>query len=53
MTYEELAELTGKKQREVNFYLLASNIPLPPKALGLEDFNPAKEVLHRDKPGAG
>ena len=53
VTYEELARLTGKKQREVNFYLPASNIPLLQKVPGFEDFNPAKEVLHCDKPGTG
>jgi hypothetical protein len=53
VTYEELAKLTGKKQREVNFYLPASNIALLQKVPGFEDFNPAKEVLHCDKPGTG
>ena len=53
VTYEELAKLTGKKQREVNFYLPASNIPLLQKVPGFEDFNPAKGVLHCDKPGTG
>ena len=28
VTYEELAKLTGEPQREVNFYLPASNIPI-------------------------
>ena len=53
VTYEELAKLTGEKQREVNFYLPASNIPLLRKVPGFENFDPVKEVLHCDKPGTG
>ena len=48
-----MAKLTGKKQREVNFYLPASSIPLLRKVPGFEDFDPAKEVLHCDKPSTG
>ena len=53
VTYAELAQLTGEKQREVNFYLPASNIPILKKVPGFEDFNPQEELLHCDKPGTG
>ncbi len=53
VTYEGLAKLTGKKQREVNFYFPASNNPLLRKVSGFGDFDPAKEVLHCDKSGTG
>ena len=53
VTYEELAKLTGEKQREVNFCLPASNTPLLRNVPGFENFDPAKEVLHCDKPGTG
>ena len=53
VTYEELAKLTGEPQREVNFFLPGSNIPLLRKIPGFEDFDPQKEVLHCDKPDTG
>ena len=53
VTYDELAKLTGERPREVNFYLPASNIPVLRKIKGFENFNPATEVLHCDKPGTG
>ena len=53
VTYEELAKLTGKPAREVNFYLPANNIPLLRQLPGFEDFDPQTEVLHCDKPGTG
>jgi hypothetical protein len=53
VTYDELAKLTGERPREVNFYLPASNIPVLRKVKGFENFNPATEVLHCDKPGTG
>ena len=53
VTYEELAQLTGEKQREVNFYLPAADVPLLRKVPGFEDFDPTTEVLHCDKPGTG
>jgi hypothetical protein len=53
-TYAELAELTGAKPREVNFYLPASNIPLLQKVPGFFwNFNPTTEILHCDEPGTG
>eukprot|EP00974_Lingulodinium_polyedra_P133439 11225596-Lingulodinium_polyedra.AAC.1 len=45
VTYEELAKETGQPQREVDFYLPASNIPHPQQLPGFEDFDPQKEVL--------
>ena len=53
VTYEELARLTGEKKREVNFYLPAANVHLMKRVAGFENFNPATEVLHCDKPGTG
>ena len=53
VTYKELAELTGEPPREINFYLPASDIPLLRMIPGFEDFDPATEVLHSDKPGTG
>lgn len=53
VTYDEFANLTGYAQREVNFYLSATDIPLLRTIPGFEDSNPAKEVLPCDKPGAG
>jgi len=53
VTYKELAELSGEKEREVNFFLPAKQIPLLRKVPGFEDFNPLSEVLHCDKPGTG
>ncbi len=51
ITYKELAEMTGEPLREVNFFLLAYCIPFLRKIPGYENFNPATEVLHCDKPG--
>ena len=48
-----MAELTGDPVREVNFYLLANNIPMLQQVPGFEDFDPQNEVLHCDKPGTG
>ena len=53
VTYEELAELTGEPLRNVNFYLPANSIEALKKLPGYGDFDPAKEVLHCDKPGTG
>jgi len=53
VTYAELAQLTGEPLREVNFYLPAANVSLLRQVAGFEDFNPALEVLHCDKPGTG
>ena len=53
VTYEELAELTGETQREVNFYLPKNQISIRRKVPGFEDFDPNTEVLHCDKPGTG
>ena len=40
VTYEELAELTGEKLREVNFYLPANNRPILKQIQGYESFDP-------------
>ena len=53
VTYEELAQLTGEKPREVNFYLPASSVAILRKVPGFESFDPQREVLHCDKPGTG
>ena len=53
VTYQELAELTGEKMREVNFTLPAYNIPQLQQVPGFADFDPNTEVLHCDKPGTG
>ena len=53
VTYEELSRLTGEPQREVNFYLPASSIPILRKLPGFENFDASSEVLHCDKPGTG
>ena len=53
VTYKELAELTGERPREINFYLPAADIPLLRTLPGFEGFDPQKEVLHCDKPGTG
>lgn len=45
--------MIGEPAREVNFYLPVANIPLLRKLAGFENFNPAEEVLHCDKPGTG
>ena len=50
VTYKELAELTGEAPREINFYLPAADIPLLRSLPGYEDFDPAREVLHCDRP---
>ncbi len=53
VTYEELAELTGQPQREVNFYLPQADIPLLRQIPGFETFDPKTEVLHCNKLGTG
>ena len=53
VTYKELAEATGEPLREVNFVLPQYCITLLRQILGYEDFNPATEVLHCEKPGTG
>ena len=53
VTYKELAELTKEPLREVNFELPAYCIPYLRMIPGWEDFNPATEVIHCDKPGTG
>ena len=53
VTYKELAELSGEPLREVNFVLPACCIQFLRRILGYEDFDPAREVLHCDKPGTG
>ena len=53
LSYKELAEITGEPPREVNFYLPANNIPLLRTLAGFENFDPAREALHCDKPGTG
>ena len=53
VTYAELAQMTGEKQREVNFYLPSYNIPQLQQVPGFESFNPNVEVLHCDRPGTG
>jgi len=53
VTYEELARLTGEPLREVNFTLPPNNVPMLRQVPGFESFDPAKEVLHCDKPGTG
>ena len=44
-TYEELAELTGERMREVNFYLPASSVHILKRVPGFEGFSPQTEVL--------
>ena len=53
VTHEELAQITGEKLREVNFYLPANNIAILTRIPGYESFDPQREVLHCDKPGTG
>ena len=53
VSYKELAEATGEPLREVNFVLPSYCIPLLRRIPGYEDFNPAREVLHCEKPGTG
>ena len=53
VTYEELAQLTGEKKREVNFYLPTWSIPLLRQVPGFENFDPKTEALRCDKPGTG
>ena len=53
VTYKELAELTGDRPREINFYLPAADILLLRTLPGFEGFDPLKEVLHCDKLGTG
>jgi len=45
--------MTGDPLREVNFYLLADNIPLLRMIPGFEDFDPQHEVLRCDELGTG
>ena len=42
VTYEELAELTGTKPREINFYLPAADVLLLRTIPGFEGFDPQK-----------
>ena len=53
MTYKELAEATGEPLREVNFVLPAYCVAILRNIPGYEDFDPAAEVLHCEKPGIG
>ena len=53
VTYEELARLTGEPLREVNFYLPSYSLQALRQIPGFENFDPAAEVLHCDKPGTG
>ena len=43
VTYKELAELTGERPREINFYLPAADIPLLGTLPGFEGFDPRKK----------
>ena len=53
VTYKELAEATGEPLREVNFTLPSYCIAVLRTVRGTEDFDPATEVLHCEKPGTG
>ena len=53
MKYTELAEATGEPLREVNFTLPSYWIAVLRTIRGYEDFDPATEVLHCEKPGTG
>ena len=53
VTYKELAAATGEPLREVNFTLPAYANAFIRELPGWEDFNPATEVIHCDKPGTG
>ena len=45
VTYKELAELTGEPIREVDVYLLASDVPILRKVPRYDDFNPVKDFF--------
>ena len=53
VTYKELAAATGEPLREVNFTLPAYANAFIRELPGWEDFDPATEVIHCDKPGTG
>ena len=53
VAYEELAEMTGQPQREVNFVLPPSSVEVLRRIPEFSSFDSAKEVLHCDKPGTG
>ena len=53
LTYQELAETTGERLREVNFELDKESVHILRMIPGYEDFDPVSEVLHNDKPGTG
>ena len=53
VSYQELAETTGKPLRDVSFTLSRQGNEVLKMVDGFQDFDPAKEVLHCLKPGTG
>lgn len=53
VSYQELAETTGKPLRDVSFTLSRQGNEVLKMVDGFQDFDPTKEVLHCLKPGTG
>ena len=53
ISYQELAETTSERAREVNFELTGEAAAMLRLCPGYESFDPQREVLHCDKPGTG
>eukprot|EP00435_Cladocopium_sp_Y103_P057491 s245_g19.t2 len=53
VSYQELAETTGKPLRDVSFTLTAQGVSCLQQIRGFEGFDPRQEVLHCLKPGTG
>ena len=53
VSYTELAEVTGRPERQVSFELTGQPIFCLRQLPGFEGFNPAREVLRCTKPGTG
>ena len=48
-----MAEATQESERDVNFELSPDAVAILRRIAGFEDFDPAVEVLHMEKPGTG
>ena len=53
ITYQELAEATGKPMRDVSFELTGDGLKCLQSMPNFKGFNPVTEVLHCLKPGTG
>eukprot|EP00972_Heterocapsa_arctica_P047334 6982433-Heterocapsa_arctica.AAC.1 len=53
LAYQELAEMSGEPEREVNFTLPLASVEVLKRVPGYGTFDSQSEVLHCDKSGTG